>query len=210
MLNNNNKKKSCCLSRWWLRLRRHPQAAATNNAQLTDNPCMIDWKLSNLKVWNHAEHTSSACLTSPHWFHFHFFALSITSLSLPHSLSFPVLSCHSLLWLKTFSISTHTFSIKLAYQISFGSVFKIRNSRSRSSRPACLVTVQPTYSAVHCCSPRGTALKNSIFLSLSFSARLVSTFPLVPQSMTDMNSAAVCHMFLLVMAMEDEVSRHSL
>lgn len=136
----------------------------------------MDCKFSNPKVQSKAELASHP--TPSHLFHFNL--LSSSYLSLPLSLSFPLFSCHSLFLslslLKTLSISTHTFSIKLAYQFSFG--FFFQSSNSRSSSPACLATVQPTYTTARCRSPYITYL-HWLTPSLSFVCLFAIYPPLV-------------------------------
>lgn len=83
-------------------------------------------------------------LTPPHLFHFTFFALAITSLS--PTLPFSPSRFLSFSLLKTFSISTHTVSIKLAYQISFGFVFwNQKEQEQEQEQPTSL----PGYCTAH-------------------------------------------------------------
>ena len=164
----------------------HTKAAAAN-AELTEYCSVIDCKLSFPPVLSRAQLASRPTLS-----HLLYFPLSVTCLT-PTLPFFPSLfSCHplfpSLSPLKTFSISTHTFSIILAYQFSSF----LKNSSSRSSSPGCLVTVHPTYTAAHCCSPHVTSLDwltASLYLSpcLSSSCYCCSSSHL--QAMVDMCSA---------------------
>lgn len=112
----------CLTNKCWQKWLCHPVSAAVN-AQLTDSCSVTDCKLCYPEVQRDAEPASPPTLS-------HFFFpvqsfLSLHHICYSHSPFFPFsFRCHFLFLspslLKAFSISTHTFSIKLAYQFSFG------------------------------------------------------------------------------------------